>query len=115
MSRRFQTPGGSMRCSNDWGKKSAFCWSEIETVWMKKVVRQQAPGYRRAVELVQEGEFREAVELLYEQGRIVEIGDESDRIMALAERYVAQPEGNLAVVPGNRERVFANAVIHGML
>ncbi len=89
--------------------------AEIETVWIKKVVRQQEPGYRRAVELLQEGQFREAVELLHEQGRIVEIGDESDRIMALAEWYVAQPEGNLAVVPGNRERVFANAVIHRML
>ena len=89
--------------------------AKIETVWIKKVVRQQEPGYRRAVEMLQEGQFREAVELLQEQGRIVEIGDERERIMALAERYVAQPEGNLAVVPGNRERVFANAVIHGML
>src|SRR5262245_12041911 len=89
--------------------------AELETVWIKKVVRQWEPGYRRVVELLEEGQFREAVELLHAQGRIVEIGDESDRIMALAERYVAQPEGNLAVVPGNRERVFANAVIHGML
>jgi conjugative relaxase-like TrwC/TraI family protein len=87
----------------------------IETVWIKKVVRQQEPGYRRAVEMLQEGKFREAVSLLHEQGRIVEIVDERERIMALAERYVARPEGNLAVVPGNRERVFANAVIHGML
>jgi conjugative relaxase-like TrwC/TraI family protein len=89
--------------------------AKIQTFWIKKVVRQQEPGYRRAVEMLQEGRFREAVALLHEQGRIVEIVDERERIMALAERYVARPEGNLAVVPGNRERVFANAVIHGML
>jgi len=88
---------------------------KVTTVWIKKVVRQQEPGYRRAVEMLQEGQFREAVALLHEQGRIVEIVDERERIMALAERYVARPEGYLAVVPGNRERVFANAVIHGML
>ncbi len=88
---------------------------KIETVWIKQIVRQQEPGYRRAVELLQEGKFRAAVALLHEQGRIVEIVDERERIMALAERYVARPEGNLAVVPGNRERVFANAIIHGML
>src|SRR5262249_38291521 len=85
------------------------------TVWVKQVVRQQEPGYRRAVEQLQEGKFREAVASLREQGRVVEIVDEGDRIFTLAERYVAQPEGNLAVVAGNRERVMANAVIHGML
>ena len=89
--------------------------AKIHTVWIKKVVRQQEPGYRRVVEMLQEGRFQEAVALLHAQGRIVEVADERERIMALAERYVARPEGNLAVVPGNRERVFANAVIHGML
>jgi conjugative relaxase-like TrwC/TraI family protein len=89
--------------------------AKIHTVWIKKVVRQREPGYRRVVEMLQEGRFQEAVALLHEQGRIVEVVDERERIMALAERYVARPEGNLAVVPGNRERVFANAVIHGML
>src|SRR5262249_59715609 len=56
--------------------------AEIETVWMKKVVRQQEPGYRRAVELFQEEQFREAIELLHEQGRIVENGDQRGRIIA---------------------------------
>src|SRR5262249_49919641 len=85
------------------------------TVWVKQVVRQQEPGYRRAVEQLQEGKFREAVASLREQGRVVEIVDEGDRIFTLAERYVAQPEGNLAVGTGNRERGMANAGIHGML
>jgi conjugative relaxase-like TrwC/TraI family protein len=88
---------------------------KIETVWIKQVVRQQEPSYRRTVEQLQEGKFHEAVGSLRAQGRIIEIDSEGDRIVALAERYVGQPEGTLAVVPGNRERVMANAVIHKML
>ncbi|HKX33310.1 MAG TPA: MobF family relaxase [Blastocatellia bacterium] len=87
----------------------------VETIWIKQVVRQQELGYREAVTLLQDGKIPEAINLLQRQGRIIEVEDDDERFQAVAERFVARPVGNLAVAPGNKERVAINAIIHRLL
>jgi conjugative relaxase-like TrwC/TraI family protein len=86
----------------------------METIWIKEVVRQQEPGYREAVMLLQDGKIREAIGKLQEQGRIVEVSDDKARYAQVAALYVYRPDGNLVVAPGNLERVVINENIHRM-
>jgi conjugative relaxase-like TrwC/TraI family protein len=87
----------------------------VEVVWLKQVVRQQDPQYREAVMLLQQGKIREAIDKFQAQGRIIEVKDDEERLAAVAELFVRNPENCLAVDPGNVGRVTTNAKVHKLL
>jgi hypothetical protein len=58
------------------------------------------------------GEVDRAVEALDRQSRIHEIPRREDRLHAIAQEYVRDPNGTLVVSPDNRSRQDMNEVIH---
>ncbi len=53
--------------------------------------------------------------MLADQGRITEIANGNDRIVAIAEHYAAKPKNTLAVSPDNRNRVAINHAVRSEL
>ena len=79
------------------------------------IKRQQDPRLKAVVEQLARGDVRRAVGQLEEQGRVHEIVDRRTRLGAVAQAYVAQPEGTLVVSPDNQSREELNATIHRAL
>jgi hypothetical protein len=79
------------------------------------IKRQQDPRLKAIVEQLARGDVRRAVGQLEEQGRVHEIVDRRARLGAVAQAYVAQPEGTLVVSPDNQSREELNATIHRAL
>ncbi len=85
------------------------------TVRPDEIVRQKDPELKRVVEQLARGEVREAVRSLDVQGRVHEIPEHSQRMVAIAREYVASPENTLVVSPDNRSRMEINDHIHAEL
>ena len=79
------------------------------------IKRQQDPRLKAIVEQLARGDVRRAVGQLEAQGRVHEIVDRRARLGAVAQAYVAQPEGTLVVSPDNQSREELNATIHRAL
>jgi len=82
------------------------------TVRLDEVVRQKDPELKRVVEQLAQGEVREAVQNLDQQGRVHEIPNHGERITAIAKEYANSPERTLVVSPDNRSRMEINERIH---
>jgi hypothetical protein len=82
------------------------------TVRLDVIVRQKDPELKRVVENLARGEVREAVQSLDRQGRVKEIPDRFERIMAIAKEYAQFPDSTLVVSPDNRSRMEINERIH---
>jgi ATP-dependent exoDNAse (exonuclease V) alpha subunit len=82
------------------------------TVRLDEVVRQKDPELKLVVEQLARGEIREAVQNLDRQGRVHEIRDHGERIVAIANEYANSPERTLVVSPDNRSRIEINERIH---
>jgi len=87
----------------------------MRTARLEEVVRQKDPALRNAVELLAQDRVIEAVRRLDEQGRIHEIRDTKERLAAVVQRYLRQPEGTLIVAPDNDSRLEINRLIHQSL
>jgi conjugative relaxase-like TrwC/TraI family protein len=85
------------------------------TVKLDEIVRQQDPELKHVVEHLARGEVHEAVRSLGRQGRIHEIPDYNERIVAIAREYATSPNNTLVVSPDNRSRMEINERIHGEL
>ncbi len=80
--------------------------------------RQQDPELRRVVELSAAGRTGEAIDLLTEQKRIVEVPDPAKRYEGIAAEYLDAYEGKqncLVVSPANDERKAINDTIRSTL
>ncbi|MBS1867938.1 MAG: relaxase domain-containing protein, partial [Acidobacteria bacterium] len=84
----------------------------IETARLDEIVRQKDPALKEVVEQLARGAVKDAVDNLFSQGRIHEIGDRNERLGRIAEEYVKKPEGTLVVSPDNQSRMEINTVIH---
>ncbi|MBI4264307.1 MAG: AAA family ATPase [Acidobacteria bacterium] len=84
----------------------------IATARLDEIVRQQNPGLKGVVEHLSRGEVDRAVEALDRQSLIHEIPRREDRLQAIAQEYVRDPNGTLVVSPDNRSRRDINEVIH---
>ena len=84
----------------------------IETARLDEIVRQKDPALKEVVEKLSRGQVREAMEKLDRQGRVHEIFDHDERLAAIAQEYVKQPQGTLVVSPDNRSRTEINQTIH---
>ena len=76
------------------------------------IVRQQDPALKQVVEQLSRGEVREAVQQLDAQGRVHDIADRGERLRAISQDYLKDPDRTLVVSPDNRSRVEINEQIH---
>jgi ATP-dependent exoDNAse (exonuclease V) alpha subunit len=84
----------------------------IRTAHLDEIVRQRDPELKAVVEHLSRGEVSSAVERLDRQGRVHEIGPREERLTAIANEYVKDPDGTLVVSPDNQSRQDLNDVIH---
>ena len=87
----------------------------IDTARLDDIVRQQDPALKRVVEQLARGAVTDAVRGLESQGRVHEIVNRDDRLLAVAHAYAQAPDGTLVVSPDNRSRAEINRLIHTRL
>ena len=87
----------------------------MKTVRLDEIVRQKDQELKQVVEQLARGEIRKAVRNLDQQGRVHEIPDHRERIMAIAKEYANSSERTLVVSPDNRSRMEINERIHAEL
>jgi ATP-dependent exoDNAse (exonuclease V) alpha subunit len=83
----------------------------METSTLSQIVRQKDPALRAVVEKLAAGETREAVAMLIDQGRVIEVEDDLDRMKAIAGDYCSG-DNPIVISPKNNERVALNTLIH---
>ena len=83
----------------------------MQTSQLDRIMRQKDPELLKAVQLLANNETVRGVAMLAEQGRVTEIPNERDRIVAIARDYAAQPENTIIVSPDNRSRQQINDAV----
>jgi ATP-dependent exoDNAse (exonuclease V) alpha subunit len=84
----------------------------IRTAHLDEIVRQRDPELKAVVEQLSRGDVRWAVDQLDHQGRVHEIGPREQRLTAIANEYVKDPQATLVVSPDNQSRQDLNDAIH---
>jgi len=87
----------------------------MQTAQLDQIVRQKDPALLRAVEYLARADIAAGIEMLREQGRVVEIPDRAQRIEAIAKEFACNPERTLVVSPDNASRREINEAAHGEL
>src|SRR5258706_10653509 len=87
----------------------------MATVKLSEIVRQRDPELKRTVERLSARQISQALDSLESRGRVIEIGDEKQRLKAIAKAYCESPENTLVISPANQDRVKINALIHRRL
>ncbi len=87
----------------------------MQTAQLDQIVRQKDPALLCAVERLARADVAAGIEMLREQGRIVEIPDRAQRIEAIAKEFACNPERTLVVSPDNASRREINEAAHGEL
>lgn len=83
----------------------------MRTAKLDDIVRQKDPALKSAVELLATGQTCAAVDLLQQQGRILEVPDPQERIRAIARTYAESPNNTLIVSPDNASRRELNLAV----
>jgi len=83
----------------------------MQTAQLDQIVRQRDPQLLKAVEHLSKNETEIGVQMLQQQGRVTEIADTEQRIVAIAKSYAAQPENTIIVSPDNASRHGINQVV----
>jgi hypothetical protein len=83
----------------------------MQTSQLDQIMRQKDPELLRVVEHFSKNETAVGVSLLQEQGRVTEIQNKAERIVAIAKDYAAKPENTLVVSPDNASRREINDAI----
>lgn len=84
----------------------------IQAAHLDEIVRQRDPDLKAVVEQLRRGEVHTALERFDQQGRVHEIARREDRLAAVANEYVKDPQATLVVSPDNQSRQDLNDVIH---
>lgn len=87
----------------------------MRTTRLTEIVRQRDPRLKSVVEHLAERRTGEAMRMLREDGRVIEVADPAKRHAAVAAEYCRAPKDTLVVSPGNRERRELNRLIHERL
>jgi conjugative relaxase-like TrwC/TraI family protein len=85
--------------------------SGMRSALLDRIVRQKDPELLRAVEHLSKNEVETGVRLLQNQGRVTEIPDAEQRIVAIAKNYAAHPENTIIVSPDNASRRALNQAV----
>lgn len=83
----------------------------MQTSQLDRIMRQKDPELLKAVQHLANNETVKGVAMLAEQGRVTEIPNGRDRIVAIARDYAAQPENTIIVSPDNRSRQQINEAV----
>ncbi len=83
----------------------------MRTSQLDQIMRQKNPELLKAVQSLATGNTVEGIRLLDEQGRVTEIKDGRERILAIAQDYASSPENTIVVSPDNRSREAINQAI----
>jgi ATP-dependent exoDNAse (exonuclease V) alpha subunit len=84
----------------------------LDVARLDDIVRQQDPAFKAVVEHLSRGETRAALQQLTAQGRVHEITDRHERLLAISQDYLKDPDRSLVVSPDNKSRVEINEQIH---
>jgi ATP-dependent exoDNAse (exonuclease V) alpha subunit len=84
----------------------------VRSARLDEIVRQRDPELKAVVEQLSRGDVHGAVERLDDQGRVHEIASREERLAAIANEYVKDPQATLVVSPDNQSRQDLNDVIH---
>ncbi len=87
----------------------------MRTARLEEIVRQQDAGLKQAIESLAQGRVPEAIERLNAQGRVHEVRDATERLRAIVQEYLKEPEKSLIVSPDNRSRSEINRLAHERL
>jgi ATP-dependent exoDNAse (exonuclease V) alpha subunit len=87
----------------------------MTTVELSENVRQRNKELKQSVHDFAARNIREAVDELHSRGKVIEIADASERLVAIAQDYCQNPTNTLVISPANRERVELNSLIHRQL
>ncbi|HEV2500725.1 MAG TPA: MobF family relaxase [Terriglobia bacterium] len=87
----------------------------MRTARLEEIVRQQDSGLKEAVELLAQSKAKEALDRLQSQGRVHEVTDSGERLKAIVQEYLKEPEKSLIVSPDNRSRSEINRLAHESL
>jgi conjugative relaxase-like TrwC/TraI family protein len=80
----------------------------MQTAQLDRIMRQRDPELLKAVEHLAKNETREGIALLREQGRITEVSNRQERIVAIAKDYAARPDNTIVVSSDNKSRQEIN-------
>ena len=84
----------------------------MRTAKLDEILRQRDPELKHAVEQLAQGQVGAAVQSLDRQGRVHEVKERAERMVAIAREYALSPDSTLVVSPDNRSRVEINRQIH---
>jgi conjugative relaxase-like TrwC/TraI family protein len=87
----------------------------MRTAQLDRIVRQKDPALLQAVEHLARADVATGVEILRDQGRVIEIPDRAQRIQAIAQEFARNPERTLVVSPDNASRREINEAAHAEL
>ena len=87
----------------------------MRTAKLDQIVRQRDPLLKSEVEMLANGQIASAIKSLKARGKVNEIADPKERILAIARNYVASPESTLIVSPDNKSRQELNAAVRQQL
>ena len=87
----------------------------MRTARLDEIVRQKDPTLKETVEQLAQGNVRNGIARLDEQGRVHEISEPQERMREIARAYAAHPEGTLVISPDNKSRAELNTEIRGEL
>jgi ATP-dependent exoDNAse (exonuclease V) alpha subunit len=82
------------------------------TAKLSAIVRQRNQKLKATVTDLSYRRIKEAVTALESRGKVIEIGDERERLQAMAQGYAKNPSSTLVISPANRERAQLNSLIH---
>jgi conjugative relaxase-like TrwC/TraI family protein len=83
----------------------------MQTSQLDQIMRQKDPELLKAVQHLANNETAKGIAMLAEQGRVTEIPNGRDRIVAIARDYAAHPQNTIIVSPDNRSRQQINEAV----
>ena len=84
----------------------------MRTARLEEIVRPRDPQLKAAIESFADGDVKTAIQLLTEQGRIHEFADKEERLKAITQDYLREPDTSLVVSPDNESRLQINRQVH---
>ncbi len=87
----------------------------MRTSQLDRIMRQKDPELLKAVKQLANNNTRQGIDMLASQGRISEIPNTRERIIAIAKDYAANPQNTIIVSPDNRSRQQINEAVRAEL
>jgi len=87
----------------------------MQTSHLDTIMRQKDPELLQAVQHLATNETVKGIAMLAEQGRVSEITNGQERIVAIAKDYATQPENTIIVSPDNKSRQRINEAVRAEL